>query len=80
MVAISTPWTLTGRESLLSLLGKKLKKVRLFTKAVMLLILRMLLVVGGLAFVCAAAYTIATPLGLLTTGISLFVIEWWVKR
>lgn len=78
MAAIS--WSLAGRESLLSLLGKKLKHVRLFSKAVLLLVLRMLLVVSGLAFVCAAAYTIATPLGLLTTGISLLILEWVVKR
>lgn len=73
-------WSLAGRESLLGLLGKKLKTLRLVTKAALLLILRMLLVVGGLAFVCAAAYTIALPLGLLTTGISLLVLEWVVKR
>jgi hypothetical protein len=76
----SATWSLTGRESLLSLLGKKLKTLRLLTRAVLLLILRMLLVVGGLAFVCAAAYAIALPLGLLTTGMSLLILEWMVKR
>lgn len=80
MAAITGTWSLTGRESLLSVVGKKLKTLRLFTKAVLLLILRLLLVVSGLAFVCASAYAIATPLGLLTTGIALLILEWVVKR
>lgn len=74
------PWSLTGRESLLGVMGKKLRTIKLFTKAVLLLILRLVLVIAGLGFICLAAYSVSMPLGFLVTGLSLLIFEWVVKR
>lgn len=73
-------WSLTGRESLLSIVGKNLKKISFVTKALLLVVFRFLLVIAGLAFVCASAYAVSTALGFLVTGFSLLVLEWVVKR
>lgn len=73
-------WSLTGRESLLSILGKNLKKLSFVTKAFLLVMFRFLLTVAGLAFICLSAFAVATALGYLVTGFSLLVLEWVVKR
>jgi len=80
MATLTGSWSVTGRESLLSAIGKSLKRSRIITKSILLLTLRLLLVVAGLGFVCASAYVIALPLGLVITGVSLLVLEWVVKR
>lgn len=73
-------WSLAGRESLLSILGRKLSRSRLLTAAVLRLVLRFLLVVAGLGLLSAAAWTVAVPLGLAAAGVSCLVLEWVVKR
>lgn len=72
-----------GRESLISVIGKYLGRIRVNFQAVrkvLLLVLRLILIVAGLAFVCAAAWVVAVPLGLFTIGASLLILEWVVKR
>ena len=82
-----TTWTVTGRQSLLSLagkamapLGRRLTRARMFTAAVLRLVLRVLLVVAGLGLLSAAAWLVAVPLGLAVGGLSCLVLEWAVKR
>jgi hypothetical protein len=75
-----TTWTISGRQSLLSILGRRLKASRLVTVAVARLIFRFLLVVAGLGLLSAAAWTVAVPLGLAAAGVSCLVLEWAVKR
>ncbi len=73
-------WSLAGRESLLSILGRKLARSRLLTAVVLRLVLRFLLVVAGLTLLSAAAWTVAVPFGLAAAGVSCLVLEYVVKR
>ena len=76
MVALSA----TGRESILSILGRKLTASRVLTRSLLAVILRFMLVVGGLALLSAAAWTLAMPAGLAVAGVSCLILEWVVKR
>jgi uncharacterized membrane protein len=74
------PWSLTGRESLLTILARKLGRSRLITKAALAVVLRFLLVVAGLVLLTAAAWTVTLWLGLAVAGVSCLLLEWIVKR
>ena len=70
-------WTVTGHESLLSIAARRLRGI---TRVALQLVLRLVLVVAGLALLAAAAWLIAVPLGLAVAGVSCLVLEWAVKR
>lgn len=73
------PWSLTGRESLLAVIARKLGHSRLITKAVVAVVFRFLLVVAGLVLLTAAAWTVTLWLGLAVAGVSCLLLEWIVK-
>jgi hypothetical protein len=73
-------WSLAGRQSLLSILGRKLSTSRLLTLAVLRVVFRFILVVAGLTLLSAAAWIVAVPLGLAAAGVSCLLLEWAVKR
>lgn len=73
-------WTVTGKQSLLGILGQKLARAQVLTRALLLLVLRVLFVVAGFGCITAAAWMVAVPLGLFVAGLSLLVLEWAVKR
>jgi hypothetical protein len=73
-------WSLTGRESLLTILARRLGRSRLITAAFLRVLLRFLLVVAGLALLTAAAWIVTLWLGLAAAGLSCLVLEWVVKQ
>ena len=75
-----TTWSLAGRESLLSILGRKLARSRLLTVAVARLVFRFLLVVAGLGWLCVAAWGVDWRVGAACIGVSCLLLEWAVKR
>lgn len=74
------PWSLTGRESLLAVMARKLGRSRLITKAVIAVVFRFLLVLAGLGLLTAAAWTASVIAGLAVAGVSCLLLEWIVKR
>lgn len=73
-------WSLTGRESLLTIAGRRLSRSRLFTAAVLRIVFRFVLTAAGLGLLTAAAWTVALPLGLASAGVACLILEWLVKR
>lgn len=73
-------WTLTGRESLLGVLGKWVRRRRAEVGAFLLVALRFVLVVAALGLITLSAYGVAWQLGALAGGVSLLLLEWIVKR
>jgi len=73
-------WTLTGRESMLGVLGRWLRRRRAQVSAFLAVALRLVLVVAGLGALVAAAWMLAVPAGLAAAGVSLLLLEWIIKR
>ncbi len=73
-------WSLAGRESVLGILARWARRRRAAILPVLLVLVRLVLVVGGLGLLTAAAWSLALPAGLAAAGISLLLIEWIVKR
>jgi hypothetical protein len=73
-------WTLTGRESMLGILARMLRRNWRRAAPILLVALRLVLVVAGLGLLTAAAWTWALSAGLAAAGLSCLVFEWVVKR
>jgi hypothetical protein len=77
-------WTITGRQSLLSLaaraLGRAVRGSGVRVAAALRLLVRLALTVAGLGLLTAAAWWLAVPAGLACAGVSCLVLEWAVKR
>jgi hypothetical protein len=73
-------WTLTGRESMLGVLGRWLRQRRREVSAFLLVALRFVLVVAALGLITLSAYGVDWKLGALAGGVSLLLLEWIVKR
>lgn len=77
---VSIGWSLTGRESLLGVLGRALRRRAAGIGAFLLVALRFVLVVVALGLITLSAYGVAWQLGALVGGLSLLLLEWIVKR
>lgn len=73
-------WQLTGRESLLGVFGKWVRRRRTEVGAFLLTALRLVLVVAALGLITLSAYGVTWQLGALAGGVSLLLLEWIVKR
>jgi hypothetical protein len=73
-------WSVTGRESLLGVLGRWVRRRRTEVGAFLLTALRFVLVVAALGLITLSAYGVAWQLGALAGGVSLLLLEWIVKR
>jgi energy-converting hydrogenase Eha subunit C len=74
-------WTLTGRESALSILGRKLRRLNVARVRMFALVLfRMLLVLGACALFTVAAWGVVWELGCVVAAMSCLFLEWLVKR
>lgn len=85
-----TTWTVTGKQSLLSLIGvylvafgktlsREAKRRGIQIGAVVRLLFRVSLVLGARVAFTVSAWMVAVPLGLVVGGLSLLVFEWLVK-
>lgn len=74
-------WSLTGRKSLLGIIGEKLAGMTHRTRAFLTVLLRFVLVAAGLGFISAGIWAGAGMwAGLISIGVSLMTLEWAVKR
>lgn len=84
VVTISSPaptsWSLAGRQSLLSILGRHLSRSRLLTAAALRVAFRFLLVVAGLGLLTRAAFEWNAVAGYTAAGICCLLLEWVIKR
>jgi hypothetical protein len=77
---VSIGWSPVGRESVLGILGRWLRRQGRGIGAFLLVALRFVLVVAALGLITLAAYGVAWQLGALAGGVSLLLLEWVVKR
>jgi hypothetical protein len=73
-------WQLAGRESMLGVLSRWLRRRGREVSAFLLVALRFVLVVAALGLITLSAYGVAWQLGALAGGLSLLLLEWIVKR
>lgn len=73
-------WTLAGRESVLTGVGRSIGKHRARLVAFLALAMRFVLVALGLGLLSAAAWVLSDVAGLAAAGVSCLVLEWAVKR
>jgi hypothetical protein len=72
-------WSLTGRESAVTVLARRIRASRVRLALALRLVLRFALVLAGCGGLVAAAWLVAVPLGLAAAGVSMFFLEWLVK-
>jgi hypothetical protein len=65
---------------MLGILARWVRRKRRAILPFLAVALRLLLVVGGLGMLTAAAWALALPAGLAAGGVSLLLLEWIVKR
>lgn len=75
-----TTWSIAGRESALSIIGRKFRASAFRIRAVLLVLLRVCLQLAGFVLLSVAAFGVAWELGVAVAGVSCFVFEWLVKR
>jgi hypothetical protein len=75
-----TTWSIAGRESALSALGRKFAALSARFRAVLLVVIRLCLQLAGFVLLSVAAFGVAWELGVAVAGFSCFVFEWLVKR
>jgi hypothetical protein len=73
-------WSLAGRESVLGILARWMRRRRSAILPALRLFLRFVLILGALGMFTAAAWILALPAGLAAGGVSLLLLEWTVKR
>lgn len=73
-------WSIAGRESMLGILARWLRRRSRDVRAFLTVALRFLLVVAGLASIAYGVWTLAHWAGYITGGAALLVLEWVVKR
>lgn len=73
-------WTLTGRESVLGILARWLRRRQQQVSAFLAVAVRFLLVVTGFALLVVAAWQWSHIAGYATAGLACLVLEYVVKR
>lgn len=80
---VSIGWSPVGRESVLGILGRWLRRQGRHARSIgaaLLVAVRFVLVVAALGLITLSAYGVAWQLGALVAGLSLLLLEWVVKR
>lgn len=78
---VSATWTLAGRESVLGILARWMRRRGREVRAFLVLAMRFVLIVGSLGVLVASAW-VAWGLapGLAALGVAGLLLEWVVKR
>lgn len=77
---VSANWSLAGRESVLGILARWMRRRRSAILPALRLFLRFALILGALGMLTAAAWDYSRISGLAAGGVSLLLLEWAVKR
>lgn len=72
-------WSLTGRESAITVLARRIRAGRVRLGIAVRFALRLVLVLAACVCAVTAAWMVAVPLGLLTASGALLFLEWLVK-
>lgn len=77
---VSAAWSVAGRESVLGILARWVRRRGREGGALLAVLLRFVLVAAGLVAVTVGFWSLAHWAGWMVGGVSLLLLEWIVKR